>query len=121
MKLNVNNKAVNLLLCVAMLTLLVTALLPILGFKWEWLRYAFAAGAFFTLVAQVLTPAPTDAGFRERRLARMNVWSAILYCVSAACLFIHDASMQKSWVAFLLAGAVLQVYATLMLSKLQAK
>ena len=120
MKLNVNKKAVNLLLCVAMLTLLVTALLPILGFKWDWLRYAFAAGAFFTLVAQVLTPAP-DGGFRERRLARMNVWSAILYCVSTACLFIHDASMQKSWVAFLLAGAVLQIYATLMLSKLQGK
>lgn len=120
MKLNVNKKAVNLLLCVAMLTLLVTALLPILGIKWDWLRYAFAAGAFFTLVAQVLTPAP-DGGFRERRLARMNVWSAILYCVSAACPFIHDATMQQSWVAFLLAGAVLQIYATLMLSKLQGK
>ena len=65
-------------------------------------------------------PKPCDS-LRVRRLARMNVWSGVLYCVSAACLFIPDAAMQKSWVAFLLAGAVLQIYATLMLSKLTGK
>ena len=120
MKKSINEKNAGLLLAVAMTILLLMALLPIFGIKWPWLRYAFAAGAVLTLVAQILTPTP-EGNFRVRRLARMNVWSAILYCMSAACLFIPDASMQKSWVAFMLAGAVLQIYATLMLSKLTGK
>lgn len=116
MKKAVNQRYVNIILCVAMLTLLITAILPILGYKWDWLRYAFAAGALLTLVAQVLTPSPSKE-LRTRRLARMNVWSAVLYCVSAGCLFVKDPTMQQSWVAFLLAGAVLQLYATLMMKK----
>jgi uncharacterized membrane protein len=116
MKKVVNQRYVNLLLCVAMLMLLVTAILPILGYKWDWLRYAFAAGALLTLVAQILTP-NNNKELRARRLARMNVWAAILYCVSAGCLFVKEPTMQQSWVAFLLAGAVLQLYATLMLKK----
>jgi hypothetical protein len=118
MKKTINEKNAGLLLGAAMMVLLVTALLPIFGLKWSWLPYAYAAGAALTLVAQVLMP-NTGTTLRERRLARINVWSAVLYCVSAACLFIPDAAMQKSWVAFLLAGAVLQLYATLMLSRLQ--
>lgn len=120
MKTKVNPKTVNLLLCLGMLVLMASALMPIMGAKWEWLRYSYAAGAALTLVAQVMMPNTGDT-LRERRLARINVWSAVLYCVSAACLFIHDSAMQKSWVAFLLAGAVIQIYATLMLSKLQSK
>ena len=120
MKKTINQRIVNLILCVAMTALLVTAVMPILGYKWEWLRWAFAAAAALTLIAQVLTPSPSE-GLRERRLARINVWAAVLYCVSAACLFIPDASMQRSWVAFLMAGAVLQIYATLMLSRLTSR
>ena len=120
MKTLVNPKIVNLLLCLGMLGLMVSALMPIMGMKWEWLRYSYAAAAAITFVAQVMMP-NTGNTLRERRLARINVWSAVLYCVSAACPFIHDQAMQKSWVAFLLAGAVIQIYATLTLSKLQSK
>ncbi len=120
MKHNINLRYINLLLSVAMLAMLIAAILPIFGIKWEWLRYAFAAAAVLTLVAQLLTPNPGKS-LRARRLARMNVWSSVLYCVSAACLFIHDPSMQQSWVAFLLAGAVLQIYATLMLGSNSSK
>ena len=100
-----------------MTTLLVGAILPFFSHDWQGWKYVLAAGALGTLVAQILIPAPSDE-LRIKRFAHMNVWSAILYCVSAACLFIHDESMQKSWVAFLLAGAVLQIYATLMISRL---
>ena len=120
MKLQANQKTANMLLCLGMLVLMASALMPIIGMKWEWLRYSYAAGAALTFVAQVMMPNTGDT-LRERRFARINVWSAVLYCVSAACLFIHDSAMQKSWVAFLLAGAVIQIYATLMLSKLQSK
>jgi len=103
-----------------MTVMLIAALLPILGFRYDWLRYVFAAAALLVLAAQVATPSPSSE-LRVRRLSRMNVWAGVLYCVSAGCLFVHDASMQQSWVAFLLAGAVLQIYATIMLSKLTDK
>ena len=51
----------------------------------------------------------------------MNVWAALVYCVAAYCRFSSNFEMQRSWVAFLLAGAVLQIYATLMLSRLTSK
>ena len=116
----VNEKYTNLLLCVAMLVMLGAALVPIFAGNTPWSRYVFAAGAVLTLIAQVLMPAP-DSTLRVRRLARINVWAAVLYCVAAACLFINDAAMQRSWIAFLLAGAVIQIYATLMLAKLTKK
>lgn len=115
-----NEKNSGLLLCIAMLVMLGAALVPIFGVKLPWLRYVFAGGAVLTLIAQVLTPAPANT-LRVRRLARINVWAAVLYCVAAACLFINDAAMQRSWIAFLLAGAVIQIYATLMLAKLTKK
>ena len=108
-----NEKNSGLLLCIAMLVMLGAALVPIFGVKLPWLRYVFAGGAVLTLIAQVLTPAPANT-LRVRRLARINVWAAVLYCVAAA-------AMQRSWIAFLLAGAVIQIYATLMLAKLTKK
>ncbi|MBR5086838.1 MAG: hypothetical protein IKX31_07515 [Muribaculaceae bacterium] len=120
MKININPKIITLLLCVGMLVLLTTAFLPIIGIKWQWLRYTYAAGAVLTLIAQLLTKSPSKE-LRVKRLSHMNVWAAILYCVSAGCLFTNSQDMQNSWVAFLLAGAVLQIYATLMISKLTEK
>ena len=107
-------------MCVAMVALLVAAALPIFGYKATWLRYAYAAAAALILISQFFIPAPGE-GFRVRRLARMNVWAGVLYCISAACLFFHDATMQRSWVAFLLGGAVLQIYSNLMLARLTTK
>ena len=51
----------------------------------------------------------------------MYVWSAIFYCVAAYCLFSSNTDMKQSWVAFLLAGAVIQIFAMLMISKLMRK
>lgn len=117
MKRKINPAIINIALCLGMTLLLVTAVLPILNIKWEGLRYLFAAGAALTLMAQIATPSPSKE-LRVRRLCRINVWSAILYCFAAGCLFTTRPDFQKSWVAFLLAGAVIQVYATLMISKL---
>lgn len=107
----------NILLCVSMTLLLLTAVMPLLHMDQPWRRYVFAAAALGTLIAQILIPSPGD-DFRTRRLARMNVWSGIVYCVAAYCPFSSNFDMQRSWVAFMLAGAVLQIYATFMLSKL---
>lgn len=117
MKRKINPAIINIALCLGMTLLLATAVLPILNIKWEGLRYLFAAGAALTLIAQIAIPSPSNQ-LRVRRLCRINVWSAILYCAAAVCLFTTRQDFQNSWVAFLLAGAVIQVYATLMISKL---
>lgn len=114
---NTRQRIGNILLCVTMTVMMLAALLPLLKVEMPWLRYAFAAGAAGTLVAQLLIPSPNNE-LRVKRLSHMNVWSAIVYCVSAYCLFSSNYEMQRSWIAFLLAGAVLQIYATAMLAKL---
>ena len=108
----------NILLCVSMTILMAAAATPLFIMPApSWQRYLLAAGALGVLAAQILIPSPSKE-FRIRRLSRMNVWAGIVYCVGAYCLFSSNFEMQRSWVAFLLAGAVLQIYATLMLSKL---
>lgn len=108
----------NTLLCVSMTALLAAVAIPIFITPMpHWLRYMIAAGAAGTLVAQFLIPNPGN-DLRTKRLARMNVGASIVYCVGAYCLFSPNLDMQRSWVAFLLAGAVMQIYATFMLSKL---
>lgn len=108
----------NIMLCVSMTVLLAAAVIPIFVTHMpSWQRYMLAAGAAGTLIAQFFIPCPSD-DFRVRRLSRMNVWAGIVYCVAAYCRFSSSPDMQRSWIAFMLAGAVLQIYATVMLSKL---
>ncbi|MBR5029508.1 MAG: hypothetical protein IKT03_06860 [Muribaculaceae bacterium] len=110
----------NVLLCIAMTILLIAAIIPFFSHDWQGWKYLFAAGALGTLVAQILIPAPSQE-LRVKRLSHINVASAVAYCVAAYCPFSHDFHMQRSWVAFLLAGAVLQLYATFMQSRLMSK
>ncbi len=111
----------NIVLCVSMTVLMAATVVPLFTNSMPaWQRYLLAAGALGTLVAQFFIPSPSD-DLRVRRLSRMNAWAAIVYCVAAYCLFSPYPDMQRSWVAFLLAGAVLQIYATLMISKLIGK
>jgi len=115
---NTRLRAGNILLCVAMTVLMLATVIPLFSNQWPaWQRYMLAAGAVGTLIAQILIPSPSEE-LRIKRLSRMNVWSAIVYCVAAYCLFSSNFDMKRSWVAFLLAGAAIQIYATLMISKL---
>lgn len=114
------SKIGNVLLCVGMTVLLAGTLIPFFNHDWPWGKWVFVVGALCTLVAQIMIPSPSSE-VRARRLSHINVWSAVAYCIAAYCPFSHDFSMQRSWVAFLLAGAVLQIYATIMLSKVTGK
>lgn len=115
-----STKVINIMICCGMTALLVTAFLPIIGIKWAALRYIFAAGAVLSFIALLFTKSPSNE-FRIKRLHHMGVWAGVLYCVSAACLFTRSQDMQNSWVAFLLAGAILHIYSTLMTGKLLDK
>lgn len=112
----------DLVVVVAMLAVLVLMLLPLFRYNPSWLRYAFAASALVVFAFQLWIAgdaSSSDDDIRVRRLRRMNAVSGLLYCVAAACLFIEHPTAKQSWVPCVLAGAVMQLYATLMMPKKQ--
>ena len=114
------NSLLNIFVIVAMLALLVTAAMPLFGYNYPVLRIIFSVAAGVMFVVRVLQRTDSD-DVRLRRLYRMNLIAALMYCLSAACLWIEDVTTQQSWVPLLLAGAVLQVYATVMIDRLEKK
>lgn len=108
----------NITLAVATLLLLVTAALPIFGIVNDWTKYVYAFGALLAL-AERFTEHYKGKNLRISRLYRMGKVSAMLYCLSAFCLFssvlnfnIGQSWGNRDWLAFLLAGALLQIYAS---------
>ncbi len=108
----------NITLAVATLLLLITAAMPIFGMAGDWTKYVFAFGAVLAL-AERFTERYKGKNLRIRRLYRMGKVSAMFYCVSAffQSSTILNTNMGQSWgnrdwLAFLLAGALLQIYAS---------
>ena len=102
----------NLLVIIGLLIMLLMALMPLLNVNLMWMRWAFAAGAAIVLVARVVG-VYNGPVLRIKRLHRLLILSAILYCGSAATMFYSRGT--NDWIAFLLAGLVMQVYASWMI------
>jgi hypothetical protein len=102
----------NLLVIIGLLIMLVMALIPLLNVNLMWMRWAYAAGAAIVLVARVVG-VYNGPVLRIKRLHRLLILSAILYCGSAATMFYSPGT--NDWIAFLLAGLVMQIYASWMI------
>jgi predicted MFS family arabinose efflux permease len=76
------------------------------------MRWVFAAGAGLVLVGRVIGTYK-GSSLRIRRLYRILITSAVLYCASALMMFYSRGT--NDWVAFLLAGLVIQIYASWMI------
>lgn len=106
------------LVVIGLLIMVVMAVLPLLpdmGNDPAWMermRWAFSTGAAIVLVGRFLG-ADRGASVRVRRLHRLLITSALLYCASAATMFISTGT--NDWIAFLLAGLVMQIYASWMI------
>ncbi len=102
----------NLLVIIGLFIMLIMALLPLLNINLIWMRWAFAAGAVIVLVARFigLYNGPV---MRIKRLHRLLIVSALLYCASAVMMFYSRGT--NDWIAFLLAGLVMQIYASWMI------
>ncbi|MBQ3959252.1 MAG: hypothetical protein II592_03400 [Muribaculaceae bacterium] len=103
-------KIQNIMLTVALLILLVTAVLPLFNVHWEYTKYIFAFGAVLAL-AERLTERYNGDNVRIKRLYRMGKISALFFCV-AAFFLIYPGVSGQNWLPFLMAGAVLHLYAT---------
>lgn len=106
----------NILLSVGMVILLLSAFLPLVDVKTPWLRYIFTFAAMLIVVVRVFQRAARRKqtfSLRVRRLFTMEFWSAMCYVVSA--LFLFSGPYHSTWLGFLTAGAVVQVYASFMI------
>lgn len=106
----------NVMVAIGLLVMAVMALMPLLNIFQPWMRWAFAVGAFIVLAARVIG-AYTGPVLRIRRLHRILMFSALLYCVSAWMMFVPDGG--KNSIGFLLAGVVVQLYASWMIDREQ--
>ena len=102
----------NVLLALGLLIMVVMALMPLLNLNQLWMRWVFAAGAAMVLVARFLGMYHGPS-LRIKRLHRILISSGILYCASALMMFLSRNT--NDWIAFLLAGVVMQVYASWMI------
>lgn len=106
---------------VGLLVIGVATFIPIIsgGFQHEWFRWLYAAGAVMVLVARLFSPY-TGKHLRMKRLHRMEAWSGIFFCVAAFFMF-YEPLQNRDWLAFTLAGAVVQIVSTFMMTYVAKK
>lgn len=106
------------LLIIGLLLVAAGVLLPILSgdILNNTFRYIFAVGAGLTLIARLYQQEPpAGTPLKIKRLTRLESWSALLFCVAAFFAF-YSAPQLRDWLAFTLAGAAIQIYASIALT-----
>ncbi|MDE5969865.1 MAG: hypothetical protein K2K27_03505 [Muribaculaceae bacterium] len=108
-----------LVMTVGMLLIVAGTLMPIWRLDNNIYKYVYAVGAVMLLVSRLFNPyRGTD--LRLKRLVRIESWSAIFFCVAAFFMF-YDPTTARDWLAFTLAGGVIQVYTSIMIPRVEAK
>lgn len=100
------------LMNVGLLLIVAGTVLPLLRIEGSLFRWLYSAGAVIALVGRVLAPSYKGSVLRVRRLARIELWSCVIFCAGA--FFMWYTPERLDWLAFTLAGGVLQVYSSLM-------
>jgi peptidoglycan/LPS O-acetylase OafA/YrhL len=111
----------NILIVIGLLIMVIMALLPLLdnsGINMELMRWGFTMGAIMVLIGR-LVGIYRGSSFRIKRLHSILIFSALLYCASASMMFIFQGT--NNWIAFLLAGLVVQMYASWMIDRENSK
>lgn len=81
----------------------------------QFYKYIFAAGAVILLIGRLFNRY-NGCVMRVRRLVRIEAWSAIFFCTAAFFLF-YETESARNWLAFTMAGAVLQVFTSIMIPR----
>ena len=99
------------LVYISLIVILVGVALPLIyGPQSMAYKYIFATGSGLLLIGRLLTPY-RGPYIRVKRLTRILVWSALFFCVGA--FFMFYSSNPKDWLAFVLAGALVQLYVSI--------
>ena len=111
------------LLIIGLIMVAVGVMMPIMSGNIEGtaFRYVYTIGAVISVVARLFQPkAPAGTPIRLQRLLRLESWSAIMFCVAAFFSF-YDQTQIRDWLAFTLAGAAIQIYASIAIALVQRK
>lgn len=105
-----------LLAMLGLLMIVAATAMPLLRVEGDWFKYLYCAGAVMALAGRLLTPVPAGVSVRLRRLLRLEAWSALIFIVGGVFLFVGDGGT-RDWIAFTLAGGVIQVYTSIMIPR----
>ncbi len=105
---------ITVLLIAGLLLLAGGTVLPLfVGLQFVAFRFIYCAGAALLLIARLFSPYKGE-DIRLKRLHRLELWSALIFCVGGFFLFYDHGTFQEA-LAFTLAGAMVQIYATIMI------
>lgn len=114
---NKRNTLSGLMVIIGLLLMAATAVIPLLvnhDLNMESFRWIYAAGALIVLVGRFVG-IYRGPSLRIKRLHSILVFSALLFCASASVMFILQGT--NNWLAFLLAGLLVQLYASWMIDR----
>lgn len=107
----------NIFVIVGLIMMIVMAVTPLLvnhNINLELMKWVFTAGAFIVLMGRLIGMY-RGSSLRIKRLHGILVFSALLFCASASMLFIFQGT--NNWIAFLMAGLLVQLYASWMIDR----
>ncbi|MDE6100557.1 MAG: hypothetical protein K2G01_05880 [Paramuribaculum sp.] len=100
---------------IGLLLIVAGTALPLFHILGDPVRIIYSAGALTVLVGRLFAPSVKGVSLRIRRLCRLEVWVGIIFCAGA--FFMWYMPQRMDWMAFTLAGAVVQVYVSMAVPK----
>ena len=107
------------MITISMLLIVAGTVLPLFNTGGILFKYIYATGALLLLIGRLFTPYKGD-DLRIKRLYRIETWSAIFFCVAVFFMF-YEGAGRTDWLAFTLAGGIIQIYTSIMIPRAIAK
>lgn len=104
---------------IGLLLIVAGTAMPLFHLTGLWVKVIFSIGAAATLLGRILSPSTKGLPLRARRLYRMEAWAGVIFCIGA--FFMWYTPERMDWLAFTLAGAVIQIYTSLAIPKALAE
>lgn len=101
---------------VGLLLIMLGIAMPLLNPDSTVFRYIFTAGAVIATACRIITPGYQGKVIRVKRLARIEVWACVMFCVAAFFMW-YSPERSADWLAFTLAGGVLIIYTAFMIPR----
>ena len=108
-----------LMITISMLLIVAGTVRPLFNTGGILFKYIYATGALLLLIGRLFTPYKGD-DLRIKRLYRIETWSAIFFCVAVFFMF-YEGAGRTDWLAFTLAGGIIQIYTSIMIPRAIAK
>lgn len=78
-------------------------------------RWIYGGGALAVTLGKAIRPVLSD-NIRVKRLSRIEVWGGVMFLAATFFMFYYPQE-NNDWIAFTLAGGVIEVYASLMIAR----